>query len=423
MLRLVPSSSVFTTAASVVLPLALFACGGSDFEFAAQTDAAASPEALAPDAASDANGASAADASASDANGASSADASASDAATIEAAGSEASMLDAPGSDASQSADATHSADLDAGGDLDAGQDRPHGLLPVDERNPVIITNDTVFDNWQGEYALLLANSGGPAVAGIAISDSPNWSDVDANLTGWKGLVEAARASGLRNVPDPIASHGARLRRPDGGDIDATVPNRSEGAQLIVELSRRVALPSRPVVVATGGRLTDVADAYLLDHTLPDRVIVVASLGTVTASGDATMDRPNGEMDPWADIIVAQKFRYVQVSAHYHQLDDVPAARVSELPANAFGSWMAAKQPKIPANDLAADQVGVVAMSVHDFAVTVTPVSARTADASTNGPALAADAEGHDWLVSASDGAAASRRLWQMLGDSAIFAR
>ena len=42
------------------------------------------------------------------------------------------------------------------------GSTVPHGLLPVDERNPILLANDGAYDNWQGEYAVLLANAGGP---------------------------------------------------------------------------------------------------------------------------------------------------------------------------------------------------------------------------------------------------------------------
>src|SRR5207244_1439329 len=81
----------------------------------------------------------------------------------------------------------------------DAGKDMPHGKLPVDERNPVIIYNDSSLDNWMGEYAFLLANSGGPPVAGIISSSSGYWRDATANASGWSDLLSAARSSGLKN--------------------------------------------------------------------------------------------------------------------------------------------------------------------------------------------------------------------------------
>lgn len=300
----------------------------------------------------------------------------------------------------------------------DLGSTVPHGRLPVDERNPLLLLNDGPDDNWQGEYAVLLANSGGPALAGIVVNTSPGWSDIDANVAGWRGLVAAARASGMAGVPDPTASIGAPLVRPASGQIDETVPNRSEGARLIVETSARLSLPYRPLVVATGGRLTDVADAYLIDRTVTQRVVVVSSIGTTTASGGA-MAAPNGEMDPWADAIVTARFRFVQVSAFYDQLTDVPTARLSELPANPFGAWIAAKQPKIWDLPVAADQVAAVAVGIPSFATKVERVSAAApvGAGATAGPDLVADPNGAAWLVTESASADATTRFWKALLD------
>jgi hypothetical protein len=55
---------------------------------------------------------------------------------------------------------------------LETGQDAPHGLLPIDERNPVIVMNDDWSGDWLGEYAVLLANTGGPPLAGIIVKAS-----------------------------------------------------------------------------------------------------------------------------------------------------------------------------------------------------------------------------------------------------------
>ena len=296
------------------------------------------------------------------------------------------------------------------------GSSAPHGPLPVDERNPIVLANDGADDNWQGEYAILLAHSGGPKLAGIIINTSPPWPDLDANIAGWRGLVAAAGASGLPDVPDPTASIGPPLVRPASGMIDDTAPNRSEGARLIVDASARLSVPYRPLVVATGGRLTDVADAYLIDPTVAARVVVVSSLGSTTASGGA-MAAPNGEMDPWADAIVTARFRFVQVSAFYDQLTDVPASRLSELPANAFGDWIAAKQPKIWGLHEAADQVAVVAVGVPTFATEVKRVSvtALVGAGATAGPDLVADPDGAAWLVTESAGTEATGRFWQAL--------
>jgi len=303
----------------------------------------------------------------------------------------------------------------------DLGSSVPHGLLPVDERNPILLTNDNVYDNWQGEYALLLAKSGASKLAGIVVSTSPPWPDIDANIAGWRNLVGAARDSGLRDVPDPITSVGAKLVRPASGQIEATIPNGSDGAQFILDASAQFSLPYRPLVVATGGRLTDVADAYLMDPTVTERVVVVSSLGSATDTGGA-MAAPNGEMDPWADAIVCARYRFVQVSAFYDQLADVPSSRLAELPDNPLGAWIAAKQPKVWDLPQSADQVAVMAVGVPSFAVTVARVSAPAdiGPGATAGPDLRADPSGSGWLVSQSASAEASDRFWQgLLGPDA----
>jgi len=307
---------------------------------------------------------------------------------------------------------------------LDAGSDSPHGLLPVDERNPVILSNDKPSDNWQGLYAVLFANSAGPALAGIIINSSNYWPDIDANSAGWRDLVTAARASGLQGIPDPIASVGPLLVRPSDGNLDATIPNRSEGARLIVETSARLSLPWRPLVVVTGGRLTDIADAYLVDKTVAERVVVVSSLGSISPTG-GTMGAPNGELDPWADWIVAQRFRYVQVSAFYDQTSDILPAQLANLPQNPLGAFIASQQPNIRNLATAADQVGIIAVALSKFASAVQRVAQdpNAAFDATMGPPLVPDANGHIWLVTNSNGALATSHLWQLLLDPKTFGK
>ena len=310
------------------------------------------------------------------------------------------------------------------GGTLDAGRDLSHGKLPVDERNPVIIANDSPNDNWTGEYAMLLANSGGPPLAGIIVNPSLYWPDLARNMSGWDQMIAAARASGLRNIPDATPSAGSPLERPDDGNIESTTPNMSDGGKLIVELSARLSLPWRPVVVVTGSRLTEVADAYLIDRSVVDRVVVVSSLGDA-ASGGGEMGWPNGEIDAWADWIVSQRFRYVQVNGYYDQLGDVTAANSADLPANPFGSWMAAKLPRVLQIPMASDQVAILAVGLPTF---VTAVDRAVADSSatfdaTTGPPLRAQPDGSVWVVPSCDGAMAADRLWKMLQDPQTFGR
>jgi hypothetical protein len=306
-------------------------------------------------------------------------------------------------------------------GVLDAGHDLDRHALPVGPRNPVIVVNDGARDNWHGEYAVLLAQRGGATLAGIVIIAGGRWFDLDANMTGWQELVTAARASGLTGIPDLTRSASQSLVRPADDNLDSTVPNDSVGARFIVETSRRLATPELPLVVATGCRLTEVADAYLIDKTVVDRVVVVASLGSGFSNGEsvARMGVPNGEMDPWANAIVAQKFRYVQVSAHYDHALDLPMERLVELPDNPFGNWMRSKQPDILGTPLASDQVSVLSVVLPPFVRSVARVSAGAWEGDVL--TLTPDERGRVWLVTESDGAAATARLWELLRDPGTF--
>lgn len=302
------------------------------------------------------------------------------------------------------------------GGTLDAGSDAAvDPALPVSAENTFVVNNDGPFDNWQGELTVLLAAIG-VDVAGLIINHSGAWPDLDRNMSGWQGLIEAAEASGIEGVPPPTPSDAPPLVRPSSGEVSDTEPNRSEGAELIVQAALDVTNP--PLVVVTGGRLTDVADAYLIEPAIADRVVIVASLGELSERG-ASMGIPNGDMDPWATAIVAERLRYVQVSAYYDQLGDVPSERLSELPYNPLGAWIADKHDRIFETPVASDQVALLTAAIPEFAT-------RIERARHDGPApmsddgastLTLDEGGSVWLVSEVDGELATRTFWELLSE------
>ncbi len=303
---------------------------------------------------------------------------------------------------------------------LDAGYDRIRGPLPIDERNPVVLSNDGT-GNWYGLYAVLLAHSGGPPLAGIAVNASSYATSLNDNLAAWQTLVTAARQSGLRDIPDPIASTGAPLVRPATSDIGDTVANDSEGARLIVAAASSAGSPAHPLAVVAGGRLTDVADAYLLDASIAERLVVVAALGPSSTPG-AGMGAPNGELDAWADWIVTQRLRYVQVSAYYDATRDLPDSALANLPTNPLCALVRAQAPDITDVPTQADQVAILAAGVPAFVTGADRVGvASTTPRNTTGPALAPDEAGPHWLVTDIDPAVASAKLQQMLSDPKTF--
>lgn len=302
-------------------------------------------------------------------------------------------------------------------GRLDAGSDTPHGKLPVDERSALVMVNDGPRDNWHGEYAVILAATERLRLVEIVVDGTNIYPEIESNVDGFRRLIQAARDSGIDNLPDPTASISSLLVKPSSGVIEDTMPNRSEGARLILSAAERYGSDVHPLVIATGGPLTDVADAYLMDPSLPERAVVVSSLGTSDDAGTRA-GGPNGNVDVWATTIVTNRMRFVQVNGYYDQLQDLPEARVPELPQNAFGAWMAEKRPDILDLVSACDQVSVMAAALPWFATSVTRMRAEPGD---DIPLLAPDPTGQIWHVASADTDRARSEFWAALQDPATF--
>jgi hypothetical protein len=302
------------------------------------------------------------------------------------------------------------------GGELDAGSDVLHGSLPVDERSAVVMVNDGARDNWQGEYAALLAGSGQFQLVGLVVNANAEYPSVETNVLGYRQMLRAAADSGLRHLPDATASVAPALVRPDSDVIEDTMPNRSEGARVILAAAASHSTRAHPLVIATGGALTDVADAYLLDASLAERAVVVASLGQTDGDGAQALD-PNGNRDTWATIIVTTRMRYVQVNGYYDQLLDVPEARAGELPNNAFGRWMADKRGDILNIVHACDQISILAVALPWFAMDV----ARLRPDGPESTSLIPDDAGKIWHVAQTDSARARDEIWSRLKDPETF--
>jgi hypothetical protein len=113
-------------------------------------------------------------------------------------------------------------------------------------------------------------------------------------------------------------------------------------SRFIVEAAQ-LATPEDPLVIVTGGQLTTVANAYLLDPSIADRVVVSGIFG-VQAPGY------NAGLDEWAWKIALARFRVLAVPVGppgdrgtvYMKPPQVPKDRIrTELPQNKpFFRWM-----------------------------------------------------------------------------------
>jgi len=88
----------------------------------------------------------------------------------------------------------------------------------------------------------------------------------------WKS-IKIARRSGLKNIPDPVAGCDKAFVKPDSGKIEDTKVIRSKGSELIVAEAKK-ASPREPLLVFVGGPLNTVANAYLMDSSIAERMVV-----------------------------------------------------------------------------------------------------------------------------------------------------
>ena len=184
-------------------------------------------------------------------------------------------------------------------------------LTGVGADNPLIYDNDWWRDVPDAAYLWAKASLGEANLKGNIVSrDMWGWEEgyqyqLHDGMKDAQALLNAAKASGLKNIPKPIAGANAALIRPQSGKIEETTFTRTEGSDLIVVEAKR-ATAEKPLLVFVGGPCTTVATAYLTDRSIADRVIVFQIDGGAY----------NGK-DSWSWQIALQRFRFVNWADGY----------------------------------------------------------------------------------------------------------
>jgi hypothetical protein len=239
--------------------------------------------------------------------------------------------------------------------------------LPYDNSNPVVYDNDSTADVYTDDYVMALASAGDINLVGMITTASVGY---EQKISDRRRGVAHARNSGFRDIPDPVRGVKGRLREPTSGRIADTQPIGSKGSWLIVNEATET---EKALVIVAGGPLSTVADAYLLDNSIADKVIVAW-----LANGEG-MSGYNGWADPWAAYIVLEKLRLVQFPAgslkplwkdHLNMLlhkvpfiqlstdatPYVPKSRLATLRETPLRDWMVNKHH--PANGMPGDMDG-----------------------------------------------------------------
>ena len=185
------------------------------------------------------------------------------------------------------------------------------------EANPqkILFTNDGDIDVYGIEYAMALASSGEIDLVGIVADcgSGTGGNDPEPYVKTWEygkreydDIVGKAIRSGMINIPSPVAGSHWALERPASGEIADTIPIDTPGSRLIIEKANE-ATPENPLYIVTGGPLTSVADAYLINPSIADKIIVVSVLGD-----EDEMSGYNAAIDYWATYIVLEKLQSIQ---------------------------------------------------------------------------------------------------------------
>jgi hypothetical protein len=234
----------------------------------------------------------------------------------------------------------------------------PTVTFPFSNANPIIGDNDEYDDVYVDDYLMALASTGAINLKGLITSSSitpynqyVTSADFERMHADRTAAYNAAVASGMTNIPAPVTGVKGHLSKPLSGVIDDTVSIGSTGSELIVA-EANLASVAVPLVVIAGGPLTTIADAYLIDNTIVDKVIV-AYLGD-SVSG---FDNYNGWADGWAANIVLQKFKMVifpVVTFYDTYTPIITKSELLTLPSSTWSTLMYNKQHS--SNNLPNDQ-------------------------------------------------------------------
>jgi hypothetical protein len=251
---------------------------------------------------------------------------------------------------------------LSFGGLNRLAQDKPG--LPYDRGNPIVYDNDEAVDMYTDEYLLALASLGEIQLKGVITSSPIEPYDAYVSVANYERdvadrdeLAANAKASGFQNIPDRLRGPMGNLHKPASGRIEDTRPIGAPGSRLIVA-EAKAASPLKPLVIVAGSPLTAEADAYLLDPSIADKVIV-AWLG----GQEQNMCDYNGWADPWAAYIVLTKLRLVQFPLRAAP-PSVPKRQLLDLPAGPLRDYMYHKHHPTNADPGDIDGDGPPAISV-----------------------------------------------------------
>lgn len=198
----------------------------------------------------------------------------------------------------------------------------------VDSTNPVIFENGAFLNPVDGAYLWAKASLGRLDLRGTIVSYGKATGDsaLQTNLRNCMSLIQAARASGMRGVLDPVAGARYKLAAAPSGRLEDIEPVPTQGGLLLIHEAYR-ASADKPLIVISGASLTTVAEALLRDPAIANRMVVIgANNGNINNS------------DSLASAVVSKKARLVEWARDYYWDNSGFARRSPDaFPTNRLG--------------------------------------------------------------------------------------
>jgi hypothetical protein len=209
-------------------------------------------------------------------------------------------------------------------------------LRGVGPANPILYDNDFWTDVPDAAYLWAKASLGEARLVGNVVTRCTfGWEtkyahELKQQTDEATRLLQLARESGLRHIPEPVIGSTIALRKPASGQPADTRFERTAGSALILAEANH-ATPETPLLIFGGGSCTTVASAFLIAPSITNTVIVFQ----VDGGGY------NGS-DQWAWDITLRHFRFVNWARGYFwdQVGDWRPERFGELPKNPLCDWL-----------------------------------------------------------------------------------
>jgi len=307
------------------------------------------------------------------------------------------------------------------------------GLLPFgSEPKPNIwIDNDDTSDTYIELLGFAAAASGKIFLHGMSSTTSvqpfnPYVSSPLADTFGHDRLAEYNDAvnSGMdrARLPVPSSIYKGHFARPASGNIEDTKPLRMPAATELVSAINAFASPASPMIICAGGQLSVVADAYMQDPSIADKV-VVSFIGDTT---NAFLGY-NEKSDPWATFIVCSRLTIASFPAgtSYRAIAPVVTKQriVDDMPSSPIQSRALAKNH--PSNPLPDDRdadglalTAVIDRQNYVTGVTRMSVTGRTAEGL---PTVSPNPNGNIYMVNSVNQAAGTEIWWSVVADAPVY--